>query len=126
MRALYGSAPYIQRRTNNLVDAQRFRTHRRSNNIHHRIDGTHFVQMNSLRRETVNLALDRSNRGERAISQLPHARRRATLRHERADGVDVPTVRLWRNLEVDFLTDDLAANDLANLDSDALDAEGAR
>src|SRR6185312_6797310 len=91
--------------------------------IENGVHRTHLVQMNLLRRHAVDLTFRRGDRPERAIGALADGLRCATLRHETLDVVDVATVRLRRNVEVDLLTHDLTAYHFSNLHADVGQSE---
>ena len=55
VRALDGSATHVQRRAYPFPDRQGFHSNRGADNIHHGIDGTHFVKVDLIDGRIVNL-----------------------------------------------------------------------
>src|SRR3569833_1699618 len=74
----------------------------------------------------MDLTLGGGDRRESLIGEFANPFRRAALLDDTPDVLDVPAMRLRRNLDVDLLADDLAANDFLNLHADIANAEHVR
>ena len=79
MRALHSSSANIQRRTNPLIDSERFRSNRRANNIDQRVYRSDLMEVNALDAGVVNLRLGRAqifeDRNRRLLRRLADRRR---------------------------------------------------
>ena len=64
VRALDCAAAHVEGRAHPLVDCERLRADRRTNDVDHRVNGANFVEVNLLQRSVVNLRLGRTERFE--------------------------------------------------------------
>jgi hypothetical protein len=105
------------------VDAKLLEAPHNAHDIENRIDRTDFVQMHFIGWHPVDFTLGSRDRGERGIGPLANILGRPAPRHQPANLGDVAAMRLWRNVEVDLLTHDLAAYDFLNFNSHIAEPE---
>ena len=85
VRALHRPAAHIQRRTDDLIHAQRLGPNRRADDIHDRIHRADFVKMHGLDRSIVNLRLRRAQRLENRDRSLLRSFRDRSRRNDLAN-----------------------------------------
>jgi hypothetical protein len=126
MRGANGPVTRAKRAAAHLFDPQFGKPPHCTNHVENRVHRANFVQVHLLRRQAVDLALSRGDGEEHCIGTFSHGRRRATLRHQLANFVDVPAVRLLRYVEIHLPADQLSPQHLANVRSHARQAESPR
>jgi hypothetical protein len=117
-----GSVAERDRPAVNLLDAQEMHPPDGPDDIEDCIDCPNLVQVDRVRIDAVDLSLGRGDRRERGVRALADLIRCATRGDEPPDLLDVPAVRLRRNVEVHLPARDVAAQHVLDPDADAIES----
>src|SRR5262245_31059754 len=91
-----------------------------TDDIEDRVHSTHFVQVYAIHCRAVNRRLLLSDRCECFVSAGLHTFWRRRLGNDFPDLLEMPTVRLRWDLEIDLFARDISATDIANVNGDAI------
>ena len=126
MRCLHRAIADDDRPAVHLVHAEELQSPHGADDVENRIDGADLVQMHLLRPHTVDLAFCFRDRREGRIGALAHGVGHAGGRDHLADLLDVPSVRLRRDVEVHLRARDAGAQHALDAHFHAVEPEPCR
>ncbi len=123
MRGVHPPLPHRDREVVHGLNAKPLEAFDCAHDVEHRINGTDFVQMHFLGRDTVHTPLGVAHEPERLHGALFHPVRDRRPLDQLDQLTNVTAVRLLGDCEVDLLTRDSGAAHVANRNAHIADAE---